>query len=283
MRQFAVLVHLSFCFSSFSIYSLKVSDRDRLSPYSLNRYAYSKYSQFGEEGMIEEIFKRLNISKGFFVEFGGADGILLSNTRLLWEKGWHGVMIEKNPNLFNKMLENYKNLSSILCINEFVTWHEGDKRGLTFDKIADRYFPNQEIDFLSIDIDGCDYFIFKLLTTKPKVICIENNINWHPLFDQEVPVHIAAKNLHQPLSCLIRLARQKGYEPIGATINVFLIRRDLYESFKEFPSDTLTLWRDAFRAMPKKDVLISRRKNNKFIRELEGEKFEEMLPIAEDF
>ena len=39
----------------------------RLSPFSMNKYAFNVYSQFGEDGIIEEIFNRLNIKNGFFV------------------------------------------------------------------------------------------------------------------------------------------------------------------------------------------------------------------------
>jgi len=87
---------------------------NRLSPFSMNKYAFNVYSQFGEDGIIEEIFNRLKIKKGFCVEFGACDGILLSNTRHLWEKGWAGVMIEKKQLEYQKMIQNYQNNKNML-------------------------------------------------------------------------------------------------------------------------------------------------------------------------
>ncbi len=53
-----------------------------------------KYSQRGEDGVIAKIFDSLEIKKGFFVELGGWDGIVDSNTHLLAENGFSGVYME---------------------------------------------------------------------------------------------------------------------------------------------------------------------------------------------
>jgi hypothetical protein len=276
---------LIFITSMATHYELPESSRNRLSPHSLNRFAFTKYSQIGEEGIIAEIFKRLHIEKGFFVEFGAYDGLFLSNTRLLWENGWSGVMIEADKERFKQLLQNYNHTDNILFLNEFVTWHLEDSRGLTFDILKSIYFPSQEIDFLSIDIDGADYYILKSLNTKPKVICLENNLYWHPLFSAEVPEHIALQNLQQPLARVIELAREKGYEPVCLTINLFLVRKDLYQPFADTPSDAFTLWQDAFRACSTSDKIhmIQQRKTNPLIRYFEGEEFEKICPISVDF
>jgi hypothetical protein len=261
--------------------------RERLSPHSLNRYAFSKYSQFGEEGIIAEILKRLHIENGFFVEFGASDGIYLSNTRFLWERGWSGVMIEADKQRFQQMLQNYRDVKNIIFLNEFVTWHDDDPRGHTLDALKDTYFPSQEIDFLSIDIDGGDYYVLKGLKTRPKVICIENNLYWHPLLTKEIPEHIALQNLQQPLDCLVKLARQKGYEPVCLTINLFLVRKDLYEKFyeefKNVPSDVVTLWRDGFRASSERSAIVEYRRRNAYVQNIEGRQFEQACPITEMF
>lgn len=279
--KIAILISITTPVSSH--YQLTDAMRKRLSPYSLNRYAWNKYSQFGEDGIINEIFRRLKIKHGFFVEFGAHNGIFASNTRHLWQQGWSGAMIEADDHHFKQLLQNYSNTANIKFIHQFVTWNEQDSRGLTFDTIQNIYFPAQDIDFLSIDIDGGDYYILKGLQARPKVICIENNLYWHPLLDTEVPENIALKNLHQPLICLINLARSLGYEPVCLTINLFLVRRDLYEPFKDVPSDSISLWRDAFRAFPEKQAIIYRRTIDSDIHAIEGNHFEEACPITEHF
>lgn len=58
----------------------------------LERYASSVTSQDGEDGILEHIFERLGVGKGFCIEFGAADGHYLSNTfRLIHHCGWSSV------------------------------------------------------------------------------------------------------------------------------------------------------------------------------------------------
>lgn len=229
---------------------------DRLSPNSLNRKAFWKYSQYGEDGIIEEIFTRLHIEKGFFVEFGAVDGMWISNTRLLHENGWTGVMIESDGSLYADLCSNCPEESGITPLNYFVVHSKEDTRGLLFEEIRQKHFPDQEIDFLSIDVDGADYYILESLQCRPKVICIETNLNWHPLMRQEIPESIAIQNLQQPLQVYIDLAKKMGYEPICLTINLFLVRKDLFPYFADVPTDALTLWRDAFRVFFNKKAVL---------------------------
>ena len=257
-------------------------NRHRLSSGSLNHYAKWVYSQYGEDGIIEEIFKRLKIKKGFFVEFGASDGIFVSNTRHLWEQGWKGVYIEPGEKKFQQLKRNYKNESDIQTLDYFVSWKKGGK-GLFFDDIKAKHFPDEDIDFLSIDVDGADYFILKSLKCRPKVICIENNLYWHPMYEEEVPEHIAIKNLQQPLPVLIKAAKEMGYEPVCLTINLFLIRKDLYEPFKMIKNDPLTLWTDAFRVFHSKQKVLNIRKQHGYYLKLEGRKLNREHPITVNF
>jgi FkbM family methyltransferase len=70
------------------------------------------YSQNGEEGFLIEYFA-LNRPKSqqfpqtrYYVEIGAYDGENYSNTKMLQNIGWHGVLIEPNPTLFNRLLAN---------------------------------------------------------------------------------------------------------------------------------------------------------------------------------
>jgi hypothetical protein len=241
---------------------------------SLLRFSHTIYSQRGEEGILTEILKRLGIKMGFFVEFGAWDGIYLSNTKFLADKGWPGAFIESDSHHYQELTANYNDLKKILCINEFVTWDEKDSRGKTFDQIADQYFPHQEIDYLSIDIDGADYLILENLKRKPKIICVEGGFSWHPLFEQRVPDEIAFQNLQQPLAVVIEIAKKQGYEALCFTQNTFLIRRDLYAPFAEIKNDALSLWRDAWHFYPEIQAwLVNWRTMNHLIRQCEGPEF----------
>ncbi len=228
-------IHLS---TSFSIPSIQSN--------SLLKYASSKYSQRGEEGILSEILKRLKITKGFFVEFGAADGIMLSNTRFLVEKNWKGAFIESDKKLFDALVENYKASPDIICIKEMVSWYSHSNQGKTFDEIADLYFPKKEIDFLSIDIDGADYLILENLKRKPKILCVEGGFSWNPRLKVRVPDEVAFQNLQQPLAVMFAIAKIQGYVPICFTQNTFFVRQDLYKPFAHIKNDPESLWLDAW-------------------------------------
>ncbi len=242
---------------------------------SLMRYARNVYSQRGEDGILQEILSRLKIKHGFFVEFGAWDGKWLSNSKLLVDQGWSGIFIEADPKGFKELAKNYKDIQNILCLHQFVTYSENDLRGKTIDAILDKYFPNQEIDFMSIDIDGADHLILEGLKCKPKILCVEGGFSWNPLFTTRVPDKIAFKNLQQPLAVMIEIGKKNGYEPVCFTQNTFFIRKDLYAPFEEISNDAFSLWKDGWYSLPDdtQKWLLNFRATNSQIRKIEGPEF----------
>lgn len=151
-------------------------------------YGFKVFSQNDEDGIIEEIFNRIGTTNKIFVEFGVSSG-LETNTLLLLHKGWHGVWIEQNENDYNRIAEEYKIRikegrlfpikAGITCenINSII---EHGLNGL-HDPSDTIPFPDKEIDFLSVDIDGNDIHVLEVLTViKPRVICVEYNAKFPP-------------------------------------------------------------------------------------------------------
>src|SRR3954467_983130 len=52
------------------------------------------YSQFGEDGLLKEVFRRIGTTNRQCFEVGGADGKWFSNTRRLIDEGWRAALIE---------------------------------------------------------------------------------------------------------------------------------------------------------------------------------------------
>jgi hypothetical protein len=224
---------------------------------SLLFQSWSINSQFGEEGILDAMLQRLRIKNGFFVEFGGWDAVHLSNTRFLADRGWKGAFIEADEKLVQAAKINCRHLPKVQCIQEFVTWPSARSQGKLFDEIADRYFPNEEIDVLSIDIDGADYLILESLKRRPKIIIIEGGICWFPAVTKRIPDSAAKQEINQPLAVIFDIAKKKGYKPVCFTINTFLVREDLYASFREITNDPVTLWFDSWHYFKKKAPHIS--------------------------
>lgn len=68
----------------------------------LERYGYKVYSQNDEDGIIQEIFRRIGVSNKIFVEFGVQDG-LESNAHYLLFQEWKGLWIEGSEQCIEDM------------------------------------------------------------------------------------------------------------------------------------------------------------------------------------
>src|SRR5262247_2953426 len=62
-------------------------------PKRLLRYGFKLYSQNDEDGIIQEIFRRIGVNNRTFVEFGVESGLENNTLKLLLE-GWRGLWLE---------------------------------------------------------------------------------------------------------------------------------------------------------------------------------------------
>jgi FkbM family methyltransferase len=163
------------------------------------------YSQNNEEEIVKNYFKDF---KGVFLDLGAYNGVELSNTRALLENGWSGVLVEPNPDIFEKLKTNCKDFENVqlfecaigeksgMCTlnandtfystlkeSEIQRWH-GE---FEFQKISCKVLDFKSFlelskykvfDFISIDCEGVDYEILiqiDLDDVKCQMICIETN------------------------------------------------------------------------------------------------------------
>lgn len=196
--------------------------------YDLIEFKRNVYSQYGEDGILEKIFQELDINEGYFVEFGAGNGIDLSNTRYLYEKGWSGLMIEANELLYKDLEETYSKTDKVKTLNNFVSIFEEENK---LDNILENNNV-KEIDFISIDVDGNDYHIWESLKKyDPKVVMIECNFSFP--FNVEFVQNFNQKIGNSPLS-LYKLGKEKGYSMVCLnTINCFFVKNHLYPKIKD--------------------------------------------------
>jgi len=188
------------------------------------------FSQNGEDGVIDQIFELIGPGNKACCEFGAWDGIHFSNTRNLILSGWTGIMIEGDGPRFKDLVKTYGDNDNVHCINRFV---DDDKNSLS--AMAQELGLSQlldNLDFLSIDIDGLDYEIFEGLDIFPRVICIEVNAGHSPATCEFVERDIAKNNVGQPLYYFTEVARKKGYKLLCYSGNAFYIREDVREKYK---------------------------------------------------
>lgn len=195
---------------------------------SLDLQPLNIYSQFGEDGILNDLFLRLGVPRGYFVEFGAWDGIQMSNTHnLVVNHGWSGLLIEADPHAFETLRGNMAPHPDVTCMCATVGF-DGAER---LDAILQGVSVPEEFELLSIDVDGNDYHIWDAMSSyRPQVIVVE--------FNPTIPTHV---DFIQPrdhrikqgssILALARLGVRKGYRAVAATlVNVVFVRADLADS-----------------------------------------------------
>jgi hypothetical protein len=186
---------------------------------SLQRFRRNVYSQNGEDGVIREIFRRLEQPTGWFCEFGAWDGRYGSNAYNLLLQGWHGVMIEGDSRRFQRLRRLADRYGDRLeAIEAMVSNNRCDPTSL--DNLLRRTRIPPRFDLLSIDVDGYDYQIWESLEQHhPRVVIIEIDSSILP----------GRSVIHGPgghgssFSAMLHLGRRKGYALAVHTGNMFFV------------------------------------------------------------
>lgn len=189
----------------------------------LNQYKGDiKYSQNGEELIILESLRRLNLSIGHAVEIGGNDGRYCSNIALLLEQGWSGLFVESDYNLYLKSKSNWSNNPRVRHQCSRV---DGDNVNA---------FVDERCDLLSLDTDGSDYRIFEGLRARPKIVIIE--------IDSSYPPQVEAFNKEGAGTYrnTVQLGVSKGYFLLCHTGNLVMVHNDYRHPFPEIEGDGLS-------------------------------------------
>lgn len=172
------------------------------------RHLRFSFSQYGEDLLVESLLP----AKGFYIEVGAYDPVILSNTYNFYQlRGWRGILIEPNPILARRLrirrprdivveaalsaregTADYQ-LSSQLrpgadSMNRLVVASKTGPKPMevpkviqvkttTLRKVIEDYLPPKvRVDFLSIDVEGHDFEVLRYNNwnrCRPQIIAIE--------------------------------------------------------------------------------------------------------------
>lgn len=192
---------------------------------------WNKYSQNGEDCIIEAIFKRLQPKHKIVVECGAADGLWFSNSRHLIENGWKSLLIEGDEETFEKLFNLYKADDNVALECRTVQAQGQDR----FDAIFAEHGLPEDFDLLIIDVDGTDYYLFNsLVHYRPAVIVCEYDAAVDPMFVPEYGKGQAGKDAVRYVG-----ETAKNYVTLCATkTNLFFVRRDYAHLFTSADEST---------------------------------------------
>jgi len=206
-----------------------------------NTYCKNNYSQNGEDGIIEEILKRLDINNGWVCEFGAWDGIYLSNTYSLVEKGFNAVFIEGDKDKYKDLLNTVEKNKNIIPLNAYVDHNDSNN---SLDNLLSTTNIPIDFDILSIDIDSYDYQVWKSLKIyKPKIVIIEINSSVDP--NNNLHIH-DQKYIGTGFRPMFDLAAEKDYTFVLHTGNMIFIRNDLFNKLNIHYDDPLENFKNSW-------------------------------------
>ncbi len=197
-------------------------------PHDLTVERFRAFSQNGEDGLSLAVFKRIGYTQGKFVDIGcGTKG---GNARFFAEEfGWSGLLVDAR--------QEAARLSGLFPPGQVVSLSMWMSRENVND-IVRQHGLDGEIDLLSIDVDGVDYWMWEAVTvTSPRLVIIEYNSFFGPHLTVTVPYHPKfnrkQRDVHYygaSLGALVLLGKKKGYrlvavEPAG--VNAYFVRDDL--------------------------------------------------------
>ena len=213
-------------------------------PHNVLSQRFHLWSQNEEDGITLALFKLIGNTNRCFVELGA--GVNGGNSGFLAEVcGWTGLMVDGSHSRAHRLVGRFGRFGVSV-----------EKAGITTGNVNDLVRDNGcagDIDLLSVDIDGCDYWVWDaLIVCSPRMIIVEFNpafgsrravtVQYDPAFDRADYKSVTMHFYGASLAALVRLGRTKGYrlvlvEPRGA--NAYFLRNDVGVDIPEASADTI--------------------------------------------
>lgn len=202
---------------------------------NLQQTGYSVCSQFEEDGKILYLLAVIGINNNTFIDIGADDGLNSNCANLALNFGFHGLFIDANSRSIDRGRYFYARYPNPYGYKPVFVESKVTRENINTSISQQGY--SGEIDIMSIDIDGNDYWIWDALTVvQPRIVVIETHIIYgtkdivapydpayvypgkHPQYHGASPV------------AMVKLGKKKGYRLVGANalgFNFIFLRNDL--------------------------------------------------------
>jgi hypothetical protein len=203
----------------------------------LDEVGFRAFSQFDEDGILHYLFSVLGVANKSVVEICAGVGYECNAANLIINHAWDGLLFDgdqRNVDIANGFFSRWPDTywrPPTVC----QAWIDAETIN---DRIAENGFTG-EIDLLSLDMDGVDFWIWKAITCiNPRVVvleindCIPADVSVAVPYNRNFVVATDDKPgwLGASLAAWVKLGREKGYRLVGINrnvVNAFFVRNDL--------------------------------------------------------
>ena len=201
---------------------------------------FRAFSQNGEDGILLYLFSLLGTTNRRAVEICAGDGIQCNSANLIVNHGWHALLFDGNPDRIARGTAFYAKHPDTYSFPPRLA-HAWITRENVNQLVSDQGFVG-EIDLLSLDLDGIDYWVWEALDViQPRVVVAEIQCIWGAERAVTVPYSPSFRTEHvngfgiysgASLPAFVKLAGRKGYRLVGVQqlgFNAFFVRNDVGE------------------------------------------------------
>jgi len=211
----------------------------------LEDVGFRVFSQNDEDGILLYIFSLIGTFNKRAVEICAGSGVTCNTANLIINHGWDALLFDGNETAIKSGQDFYNRCKDTYIFPPKLihAWIEMENVNAL---IRNHGFEG-EIDLLSLDVDGVDYWIWKAISCiLPRVVVLEYQDIWGPEKSVTVPYKRDFKRFDThpdycgaSLQAFVKLGREKGYRLVGCNrygFNAFFIRSSIGEEiFPEIP------------------------------------------------
>jgi hypothetical protein len=215
---------------------------------TFDQVQFRVFSQNGEDGILLFLFSLIGTTNKRSVELCAGNGTSCNTANLILNHGWTGLLVdgvlaevEEGRRFYSQQADTAGHPPTFL--------HAWVTRENVNELVAGAGFHG-EIDVLSLDLDGNDYWIWEALDcVSPRVVVLEYRTVWGAERAVTIPYRpdfVAefadgrADYSGASLPAFVKLGRRKGYRLVGCErlcFNAFFLRKGIGEDlFPEIPA-----------------------------------------------
>ncbi len=189
----------------------------------LKKFHEKIMTQFGQAGVLKKIFEEIKTTNKYFVEFG-SDGTSTgegNSAYLRVNYGFNGLLMDATPRINTPYKVEHEFISS-----------------QNINTLFDKYQVPLEFDFLSIDIDHNDWWVWYTLDKKykPRVVSCESGSDFPKSLDivqdELYTIQRPQPGLGSSALAIYNLGLYKGYDYVShCGVDAIFIRNDIKHNF----------------------------------------------------